>query len=459
MNVLFWQMILPLGVTGGCAVLVLWLCSRAARRLGGGSLPPWLLAGAMAFYLFPLKGLLPARVQASGAAAAIGGAGRVWAGTAVPLAQAPVWTWLLPRLWLAGVGLLAAAFAGRWLWFRFRLARLRRPAEETLPPELENVRAALYRLPGLTSPFACGLLAPCVYLPEQALTPMQLHHSLSHELWHVRAGHLWYKVFALAAALLHWYSPLAWAACFWMDTLCELDCDRRVARSMTGEERRQYGATLVQLAGAVPQGSGLSHSGRQLANRLAALRAAGSTPRRRAGACLVCGAMALLVGCGAAGQVQAASAPVLFQTAQAESAAPVQAQPEEEEGYIWPVPDYTYVSRRVGDGHRGTDIAAEEGADILAMQGGTVVTAEYDPNAAYGYYVVLNHGTATTLYAHCKELYVEPGQQVEQGQAIAAVGSSGYSTGSHCHVELQVNGVLSDALEQMFPEAFRGPQA
>ena len=126
MNVLFWQMILPLGVTGGCAVLVLWLCSRAARRLGGGSLPPWLLAGAMAFYLFPLKGLLPARVQASGAAAAIGGTGRVWAGTAVPLAQAPVWTWLLPRLWLAGVGLLAAAFAGRWLWFRFRLARLRR---------------------------------------------------------------------------------------------------------------------------------------------------------------------------------------------------------------------------------------------------------------------------------------------------------------------------------------------
>ena len=98
--------------------------------------------------------------------------------------------------------------------------------------------------------------------------------------------------------------------------------------------------------------------------------------------------------------------------AQAESAAPVQAQPEEEEGYIWPVPDYTYVSRRMGDGHRGTDIAAEEGADILAMQGGTVVTAEYDPNAAYGYYVVLNHGTATTLYAHCKELYVEPGQQV-----------------------------------------------
>ena len=135
----------------------------------------------------------------------------------------------------------------------------------------------------------------------------------------------------------------------------------------------------------------------------------------------------------------------------------MQAQPEE--GYIWPVPDYTYVSRRMGDGHRGTDIAAEEGADILAMQGGTVVTAEYDPNAAYGYYVVLNHGTATTLYAHCKELYVEPGQQVEQGQAIAAVGSSGYSTGSHCHVELQVNGVLSDALEQMFPEAVREPQA
>ena len=90
MNVLFWQMILPLGVTGGCAVLVLWLCSRAARRLGGGSLPPWLLAGAMAFYLFPLKGLLPARVQASGAAAAIGGRGPFGGGLCRALAVVPI---------------------------------------------------------------------------------------------------------------------------------------------------------------------------------------------------------------------------------------------------------------------------------------------------------------------------------------------------------------------------------
>lgn len=112
---------------------------------------------------------------------------------------------------------------------------------------------------------------------------------------------------------------------------------------------------------------------------------------------------------------------------------------------LWPVPDYTYVSRWCSEasgtqtGHPGADIAAEQGTDILAAAGGTVTYAGYDTE--HGWMVVLDHGgTITTQYAHCSELFVEAGQTVKPGQKIAAVGSTGQSTGSHCHFEIRRNG-------------------
>ena len=51
----------------------------------------------------------------------------------------------------------------------------------------------------------------------------------------------------------------------------------------------------------------------------------------------------------------------------------------------------------------------------------------------------------TTLYAHCAELYVSAGTYVSQGQVIGAVGSTGQSTGNHCHFEIRINGVLTSA--------------
>lgn len=82
--------------------------------------------------------------------------------------------------------------------------------------------------------------------------------------------------------------------------------------------------------------------------------------------------------------------------------------------------------------HNGIDIPAEEGADIAALLDGTVVYADwYD---GYGYTVVLDHGdTFYTLYGHCSQLYVAAGTFVQAGQVIAAVGSTGYSTGPHLH--------------------------
>lgn len=89
--------------------------------------------------------------------------------------------------------------------------------------------------------------------------------------------------------------------------------------------------------------------------------------------------------------------------------------------------------------HKGIDIAAPQGTAVLAAKGGTVVTATYSSSA--GNYVMIYHGNSTyTVYMHCSSLNVSKGQQVSQGQTIAAVGSTGVSTGAHLHFGISVGG-------------------
>ena len=96
-------------------------------------------------------------------------------------------------------------------------------------------------------------------------------------------------------------------------------------------------------------------------------------------------------------------------------------------------------SRRVSR-HTGLDIAASTGTKIKACAGGTVTFSGY--KGSYGYMVVVNHGNGVeTYYGHCSKLYVKAGQQVNQGDVIAAVGNTGNSTGPHLHLEIRLNGV------------------
>jgi murein DD-endopeptidase MepM/ murein hydrolase activator NlpD len=89
--------------------------------------------------------------------------------------------------------------------------------------------------------------------------------------------------------------------------------------------------------------------------------------------------------------------------------------------------------------HAGLDFAADYGSPIRAADSGTVIYAGW--YGGYGKAVIIDHGQGiTTLYGHCSELYVSEGQTVEKGQAIAAVGSTGLSTGPHLHFEVRRDG-------------------
>lgn len=86
--------------------------------------------------------------------------------------------------------------------------------------------------------------------------------------------------------------------------------------------------------------------------------------------------------------------------------------------------------------HNGIDIAAPIGTPIYAADSGVVTKAVYT-NRGYGVYCVIEHGGYQTLYGHCSQLFVSAGQQVQKGQHIAAMGSTGNSTGSHLHFEVK----------------------
>ncbi len=93
--------------------------------------------------------------------------------------------------------------------------------------------------------------------------------------------------------------------------------------------------------------------------------------------------------------------------------------------------------------HTGLDIATSKGTPIKAASAGTVVRARY--TGSYGYMVVIAHTeNVQTFYAHCSKIYVTEGQNVAQGDIIAAVGSTGNSTGPHLHLEIRVNGEARD---------------
>ena len=124
-------------------------------------------------------------------------------------------------------------------------------------------------------------------------------------------------------------------------------------------------------------------------------------------------------------------------------------------GFIWPCPDYTRITDYFGPrpqpvpgastNHKGVDLAAPYGSVILASASGTVTISTHSNSA--GNYIVIAHGNGmSTVYMHCSSLLVSVGDNVEQGEVIAKVGSTGYSSGNHLHFGVIKNSTYVDPL-------------
>ena len=115
--------------------------------------------------------------------------------------------------------------------------------------------------------------------------------------------------------------------------------------------------------------------------------------------------------------------------------------------YIWPT-SARRITQYFGWRHTGLDIAGPIGTPIYASRAGRVIRSQCGWNGGYGCYIIIDHGEGvTTLYSHNSKLFVEVGEEVAQGQNIAAMGSTGRSTGSHVHFEVRVKGKRTNPLQ------------
>lgn len=117
--------------------------------------------------------------------------------------------------------------------------------------------------------------------------------------------------------------------------------------------------------------------------------------------------------------------------------------------FLWPCPSSKRVTSDYGNrisptagassNHKGIDIGADYGADIVAAADGTVIFAGYSSSA--GNYMMVDHGGSLyTVYMHASSLVAGKGDVVTRGQVIAKVGSTGISTGNHLHFGVSLNG-------------------
>ena len=135
--------------------------------------------------------------------------------------------------------------------------------------------------------------------------------------------------------------------------------------------------------------------------------------------------------------------------------------------FVWPVPGHTYVTSRFGlrvhpitgvkKTHTGVDISADTGTPVVAADSASVTKAT--AYSGYGNCVILDHGNGyVTLYGHLSFFAVSEGESVSQGQTIGYVGSTGLSTGPHCHFEVWSGGSRIDP-EQFFSGLSFSPSA
>lgn len=123
--------------------------------------------------------------------------------------------------------------------------------------------------------------------------------------------------------------------------------------------------------------------------------------------------------------------------------------------FKWPIPASSRITSPFGyrtlggikEFHYGVDIAAPKGTDIVAAQSGKVILVKKQ-DYGYGWYLMIDHGGGyATLYAHTSAIDVNVGDTVARGQVIAHVGTTGNSTGYHCHFEVRVNGQYNDPMK------------
>lgn len=355
--------------------------------------------------------------------------------------------------WIWAIGMAVISMALIILYVRMgRQLRFAVPAD----PAKEGVLVS----ETLSSPVVFGILRPRIILPVGCMENPALDLILTHERIHIRRRDYLLKLFALGLVTVHWFNPVLWMAFFFWCRDMELACDEAASKGNAAA----YAQALLSMAArqnGLLLGFAIGSSG--VKGRIQALLLKKKPGRfAAAGAALVTMGALLCAFTGVAEPVSGTPVKGLPPLNDGEIVSPETETPQEgilswtnsdhfaEKGFAMPLSgsveiDSPYGQRFDGaDFHVGVDFTRENiyGEPVLAVADGTVrlTVTEDHPGLGYGKYIILEHSAEiTTLYAHCSAILVRDGETVKQGQPIAAVGSTGFSTKPHLHFEVRLN--------------------
>ena len=339
------------------------------------------------------------------------------------------------------------------------------------------------------APLTFGVFRPTVLLPEDLpVGDAQFQLVLAHELAHIRRSDCLRKLLLTVCLCLYWWNPLVWLMVWLANRDMELACDEAVLRALGPDCKKAYALTLLDMAQRNPKSaplcSGFAKSGTE--ERIRAILSFKRIPAW-VGICVAI-LFVLTASVFTTQAVSPSAIPEMGPTVQEEvpeenvavsvpvseplpTTPPIMPEQETESetqtrseapAYIFPLEDtsaevtnpYGWQEHPVTKQkslHSGVDLAADYGTNVLAVADGTVLDCSYD--AAFGYILTLEHeGGVQTQYAHLSEFLVKAGDAVRQGQIIAKTGGSGWTTGSHLHFGVLIDGETVDPLEALKSE-------
>mgnify|MGYP003305714072 FL=1 len=147
----------------------------------------------------------------------------------------PVWKWLLPVIWIIGVGAVSGYGVGSYISLKKELAGAVK--EEDGNYSCDNIKTA----------FVLGFLFPKVYIPSD-LEESKKRFILLHEQTHMKRGDSVFRLLAYMALAIHWFNPFVWIAFHLSEADMELSCDEAVMRNTKEDIRKEYAATLLEIA-------------------------------------------------------------------------------------------------------------------------------------------------------------------------------------------------------------------
>ncbi|MRX10521.1 peptidoglycan DD-metalloendopeptidase family protein [Pseudoduganella sp. FT25W] len=333
--------------------------------------------------------------------------------------------------------------------------------------EIARHKLTVLRTDAAVSPMLIGIRRPHLLLPAHldALSTTQQQMIIAHELHHWRVRDPLCLGIAASLQTLFWFNPaLRWMA-RQMEWALELSCDQHVLAGRPQHQRKQYAASLLQQWTTRTPTGVAAFNGATIAARIRQMQKDGLPALSTAAAWLTAAALSAILAIGAllqpalAFSVPAPAAPTIAATPAATTVAETWRAPLDKVR----VTSFFGVTRSIlPTPHKGIDFAATKGTPVHATASGTVISAGplAENDGRYGNAVIIDHGAQRSLYAHLNSVSVQPGQHVQAGQLIGAVGQSGFATGPHLHLEVRRSGQLVDPATMLTNlDAYATPRA